>query len=124
MATQGSSSIRAGKAFVEIGAIIAPLEAALRKASLTLKAWGSQVQSMGQRAMLAAGAMAAPVALSSRVYANFSDQMKAVQAVSGATAAEMRMLTDTAEELGRTTSYTTAEVGEAMLNLARSGFRP
>jgi len=122
MATPGS--IRAGKAYVEIGAITAPLEAALRKASMTLKAWGSQVQSIGQRAMLAAGAMAAPVALSSRVYANFSDQMKAVQAVSGATAAEMRMLTNTAEDLGRTTSYTAAQVGEAMLNLARSGFRP
>ncbi|HOA51054.1 MAG TPA: phage tail tape measure protein [Thermogutta sp.] len=122
MATPGS--IRAGKAHVEIGAVIAPLEAALRKASMTLKAWGSQVQSMGQRAMLAAGAMAAPVALSGRVYAGFSDQMKAVQAVSGATAAEMRMLTNTAEDLGRTTSYTAAQVGEAMLNLARSGFRP
>jgi TP901 family phage tail tape measure protein len=122
MATPGS--IRAGKAFVEIGAITAPLEAALRRASLTLKAWGDQVQAMGQRALLAAGAMAAPVALAGRVYAGFSDQMKALQAVSGATAAEMRRLTNTAEDLGRTTSYTAAQVGEAMLNLARSGFRP
>jgi len=158
-----ASGIRAGRAFVEIGASIAPLQRALDQAMARMELWeaklqainqataavpritgfkkftralkesitqataklrelGSNMQALGQRALVSAGVMAAPLAFATRTYMGFSDQMKAVQAVTGATEAQFNMLNETAKELGRTTSYSAAEVAAGMLNLARAGF--
>ncbi|MDO5567118.1 MAG: phage tail tape measure protein, partial [Planctomycetia bacterium] len=50
--------------------------------------------------------------------------MRAVSAVTGATETEFESLTEKAKLLGRTTSYTAAQVAGAMLELGRAGFDP
>jgi len=48
--------------------------------------------------------------------------MLSVKAVTGATGKEFDLLTEKAKFLGRTTSFTAAQVGSAMLELGRAGF--
>ena len=56
------------------------------------------------------------------VFTEFEFVMAKVNAVSGATELEFKALTATAEELGRTTFFTAAQVGELMLNFSKLGF--
>lgn len=56
-----------------------------------------------------------------RDYADFSDSMLKVKAVSGATKEELSALTKQAEELGGTTRYTANEVAAEMYQLAAVG---
>ena len=55
-------------------------------------------------------------------YATYDDQMRKVAAVSGATGAEWDKLRNKARELGKGTRYSATEAGQAMENLARSGW--
>jgi len=56
------------------------------------------------------------------VFTEFEFVMAKVNAVSGATEREFVALNETAEELGRTTFFTAAQVGELMLNFSKLGF--
>ena len=56
------------------------------------------------------------------VFTEFEFVMAKVNAVSGATEQEFAALNETAEELGRTTFFTAAQVGELMLNFSKLGF--
>ena len=56
------------------------------------------------------------------VFTEFEFVMAKVNAVSGATESEFAALNKTAEELGRTTFFTAAQVGELMLNFSKLGF--
>src|SRR5690625_2409140 len=53
---------------------------------------------------------------------SFYYQMSEVQAISGATADEIKVLTDQSKELGRETMFTAQQAAEAQANLARAGF--
>jgi TP901 family phage tail tape measure protein len=55
-------------------------------------------------------------------FAEFEFVMAKVQAVSGATDSEFKQLTESAEELGRTTFFTAAQVGELQLAFSKLGF--
>jgi len=68
--------------------------------------------------------MAAPLAFAAKTFSDFDDQMRAVKAVTDATAEAFAQLTEQAKELGRTTSFTAAQVAAAMLSLGRAGFIP
>jgi TP901 family phage tail tape measure protein len=114
--------IRAGKAFVEVFADSTKLVRGLRAAERQVKAFGRKVQDIG-KSMMQLGAMAAiPLAIASRTFAGFDDQMRAVQGVLGATGDEFAALTEQAKLLGRTTSFTAGQVAAGMLELARAGF--
>lgn len=52
----------------------------------------------------------------------FQAQMSEVGAISGATAEEMKELTDQSKDLGRQTKFTAQEAAESQANLARAGF--
>ena len=119
--TQG---IRAGRAFVELFADDSKLVRGLRRAEKRLKAFGDRIGRLGRRLARLGALAAAPLAISTKVFAGFDDQMRAVQAVIGATDAEFQRLTDTAKRLGRTTSYTAAQVAGAVLELGRAGLAP
>lgn len=54
--------------------------------------------------------------------ADFETSMSRVGALSNANAAEMRMLSDTARELGATTVFSASQAGEGMEYLAMAGF--
>jgi TP901 family phage tail tape measure protein len=51
----------------------------------------------------------------------FETQMARVQAISGATGEALKQLSDTAEEMGRTTSFTAVEAAQGLELLARAG---
>lgn len=117
-----ASGVKAGRAYVEITLNSASLQKGLKKAQEELRSFGSSVTSVGKQMLMFSGAMAAPFALATKSFANFDDAMRMVKAVSGATNDEFKMLTDTAEKLGRETSYTAKEVADAMAALGRMGF--
>lgn len=119
-----AQGIRAGRAFVEIFADDARLVKGLTAASRKLKAWGDRMTAVGKKMLLGAGTAALPVAFATQTFMGFEDQMKAVAGVTGATGGQFDLLNEKAKELGRTTSFTAAEVAAGMLNLARSGFAP
>jgi len=117
-----TQSIRAGRAFVELFADDSKLVRGLRRAERRIKAFGKHISSMGRRLTALGTAVAMPVALATRVFAGFDDQMRAVQAILGATGEQFDLLNAKAKKLGRTTSYTAAQVAGAMLELGRAGF--
>lgn len=114
-----AQGIRAGRAYVELGASMDKLNRDLTQAQQRLNAWSSGARS----AMISAFAIATPVALATKTLAEFDDQMRLVQAVTGATGAQFEKLTEQAKELGRTTSWTAAEAAQGMISLGRAGFK-
>ncbi len=57
-----------------------------------------------------------------RILEEFEQQMANVKAVTGATDVEFRLLTESAKELGRTSLFTSSEVGQLQEELAKLGF--
>ena len=66
--------------------------------------------------------MAAPMAMATKVFASFDDQMRETQAVTGATGEAFERMTEQAKFLGRTTSFTARQVASATTELGRAGF--
>ncbi|MEA1951480.1 MAG: phage tail tape measure protein, partial [Planctomycetota bacterium] len=121
MASQ--SGIKAGAAYVELF-LKDKLSRGLQRASGRLKSWGASMQSMGTRMIAVSAAMALPLSLVTRSFADFDDQMRTVKAVTGATGKDFDMLTAKAKLLGRTTSYTASQVAAGMVEAGRAGFDP
>lgn len=119
-----SRAIRAGRAFVELFADDSKLVRGLRGASRRLKRWGSQVRAFGAKLAGFSAAALAPVAIATKIFASFGDQMAKVKAITGASGADFEKLNDKAKELGRTTSFTASQVAGAMVELGRAGFKP
>ena len=117
-------SIRAGRAFVELYADQSKLVRGLRKAEGELRAFGARAQRIGRDMMMAAGAMAVPMALATKTFVSFEDEMAKVKALSGAVGKTFEKLTDQAKELGRTTTFTATQVAAGMTSLSRMGFDP
>jgi TP901 family phage tail tape measure protein len=69
-------------------------------------------------------AIAAPIGLAMRQFAQFDDAIRATAAVSGASGAQLQKLNDKARELGATTSFTAVQVANLMTELGRAGFKP
>lgn len=57
-----------------------------------------------------------------KIFSDFEQQMDKVQAITGATAPEMKALSDNAKELGGTTTQTATQVGELQEEFAKLGF--
>jgi TP901 family phage tail tape measure protein len=119
-----AGAIRAGRAFVELNADNTKFTRALRNAENQLNQFGSKLREIGQGMMSVGLVAAAPMALSTKMFASFDDQMRATKAVTNATAAEFEAMTEKAKYLGRTTSYTASQVAGAMTELGRMGFSP
>lgn len=56
-------------------------------------------------------------------FAAFESQMSTVQAISGATAEDMVLLTDKAKYMGATTSFTATQAGQALEYMAMAGWK-
>lgn len=68
-------------------------------------------------------AMGAGVSAAVKVGMDFESQMSKVQAISGATGAEMQMLTDKAKEMGAKTKFSATESGQAFEYMAMAGWK-
>lgn len=57
-----------------------------------------------------------------KLFANFDDTMRKVQAVTKASDSQMKTMTDTAKRLGETTRYSASQAAEALTFLGMAGF--
>ena len=114
-----AQGVRAGRAYVELALSSNKLDAGLDAARSKINAFASATKT----AMASAFAISAPVALAVRAFADFDDQMRLVQGATQATGDEFAALTETAKELGRTTSWTASQVAQGMTSLGRAGFQ-
>lgn len=119
-----SGNVRAGRAFVELMLDQTKLERGLKSAQAKLRNFGNSMMGVGKNMVTVATLAAAPLAYSTKTFADFDDEMRMVKAVTGATEQQFKSLTEVAEELGRTTSFTAKQVAEGMTALGRMGFSP
>lgn len=70
-----ASSVRAGRAYVEIGTRLGPLQAGLRSAQAQLAAFGSSVRRIGAGITAAGAVAAAPLAASVAIFARQGDEI-------------------------------------------------
>lgn len=119
-----SGNVRAGRAFVELMLDQTKLERGLKTAQAKLRNFGNSMTSVGKNLVTVATLAAAPLAYSTKTFADFDDEMRMVKAVTGATEQQFKSLTAVAEELGRTTSFTAKQEAEGMTALGRMGLSP
>ena len=117
-------SIRAGAAYVEVTAETSKLQRNLTSAQAQLQSFGKTCTAVGKDLLMLSGAMAVPLVMAAKSFAGFDDSMRLVQAVTQATNDDFKVLTTTAQQLGRETSYTAQQVADAMVSLGRMGFAP
>lgn len=118
------ADVMAGRAYVSLYVKQDALSRGLQEARQRLNSLGSEMMSIGTRMASLGTTLAAPFAFATKTFAGFDDQMRLVGAVAGASATELQAMTEVAEELGRTTSFTAAQVAALMAELGRGGFNP
>ena len=92
-----SGNVRAGRAFVELMLDQTRLERGLKAAQSKLKSFGASVMSMGTQMLAIAALAGAPLAMATKTFSDFDDQMRTARSVSGATATEFRSMTEILE---------------------------
>ena len=118
------ADVMAGRAYVSLYAKRDALTRGLQAARADINKFGSDMIRMGAQVVAATAAIVAPVAFATKTFADFDDAMRAVGAVSQATTAELKSMTDVAKMLGATTSFTAVQVAQLMTELGRAGFKP
>jgi TP901 family phage tail tape measure protein len=87
---------------------------------------GRSISGVGVKMAAMGAAVGAPLGLAIKQFASFDDAIRATAAVTGNLgpdgAAAMSMLTESARQLGATTSFTATEVANLMTELGRAGF--
>jgi TP901 family phage tail tape measure protein len=116
------SDIRAGRAYVELYLKNSALMKGLASIRQQAQAISDEFMKMGATLTKVGVAMSIPIALATKRFADFDDQMRTVKAVSQSSEAEFQKLTATAKNLGSTTSFTAVQVAEMMTELGRAGF--
>ncbi len=116
-----AQGIRAGKAFVEIGALD-KTALVLSRVEKRLLAFSARVGEIGRSAISKALVALVPAGLGAKTFAGFDDAMRKVEARSSGTARQMALLREQAKRLGRETSFTAAQVAELQAKLAQKGF--
>jgi hypothetical protein len=111
---RGSREIRAGRAYVELG-VRDKLRAGLLAAQRKLQAFGSSVRRYGTVMTAAGGAILAPIAAASKLYANVGDQLEKLAARSGIGVNALSELGFAAEQSGSSLD----ELGGAVLRMNR-----
>lgn len=119
-----NANIRAGRAYVEVTAETSKLRQNLVAAEAQLKDFGKACQGLGRDMMALGGTLSLPFVLAEKSFAGFDDKMRLVQAVTSATGDTFEELTETAQRLGRETSFTAQQVADGMIGLGRMGFNP
>lgn len=108
-----------------VAANIKGLEASLGKANKSITSFASNAARVGSTLTFGITAPLAALGKSALdTFVNFEAGMAKVQAVTGATAEEFKLLEQNARDLGKTTRFTAQEFADLQLVLGRKGFNP
>jgi TP901 family phage tail tape measure protein len=118
----GLNSILAGAAFVKVSMDSAELTNGLKQAQSKLQRFVAGVRQYGDKVTFVATMMQFPFKAAVDAFSEFNLKMRQVKAITSATADAMDELAAHARHLGRTTSFTTSQVSDAMVALGRLGF--
>lgn len=118
----GLNSILAGAAFVKVSMDSAELTNGLKQAQSKLQRFVAGVRQYGDKVTFVATMMQYPFKAAVDTFSEFDLKMRSVKAITSATADAMDELAAHARHLGRTTSFTTSQVSDAMVALGRLGF--
>lgn len=116
-----AGGIRAGRAFVEIGADLSALQKGLGNALNRVKAFGASIKSTGQQLIGVGLAAAAPFGLAVKTYATYEDSLLSLQAAANPTAEELVKIKSAIMEISASTGSGPAEVANAMGELLKAG---
>ncbi len=108
---------------IAFGADLRGFEKAMKKAQRNIKRFGDSMQRTGKN--LTRNITLPVIALGSvavKTFMSFEQSMLKVKAVSGATDAEFKTLTETAKKLGASTMFTASQVADLQFELAKLGF--
>lgn len=117
----GAGQIRAGAAFVEIGAQTTKFFNAMRAVEARVRGLGDNLARAGRGALAAGAVLGAPLAAAVPLFAGFEQGMARVRALTGATGTDFAALTDRARALGASTVYTATQAAQAMSVFALAG---
>ena len=115
-----AGAIRAGRAFIELS-VRDGLARPLARAQARLRAFSAAMAGTGARLVGFSAAVSVPVVSALKVFTSFSDTMLTLKSLIGG-GLNFDTLRQKAKDLGATTSFTAAQVGEAMIALRRGGF--
>lgn len=77
----------------------------------------------GIKSMIAGYLSFTAIKQATKLYADFDDQLKRTQALTGATATETMLLEKQSKELGKTTAFSASQVAQAQGNMAQTGLK-
>ena len=111
---------------VELTADISNFNRRMNEATRSLKDMGAEVRDAGRTIGTTLGgaglAVAGGLGMAIKTAADFESEMSRVAALSGASDKELKTLTETAKELGSTTSFSASEAAQGMQFLAMAGY--
>ncbi|MEM0924772.1 MAG: phage tail tape measure protein [Planctomycetota bacterium] len=116
-----AGAVRAGEAFVEIGARDRT-QKVLRSAEKRLRSFGNTASSIGRGLAGIGTAGGVAIAGATSMLAGFDRQMAQVAAKTGATGSALDQLREKAKVLGSTTAFSASQAAEGMQFLAQAGF--
>lgn len=117
----GAGGVRAGGAFVEIFAKDGAFQAAMRRVETKLRTVGTAMRRVGTSLAVGGGAVAAPMAMALRQFAAFDDVLRATQASTGQSAAEMDRLRTAALAMSKELGMAPTEVAAGFMELLKAG---
>jgi TP901 family phage tail tape measure protein len=115
--------VRAGAAYVELTTRDAQLVRGLQRAAKRLNSFAASARTVGMQLATASGLAAVPLALSTKAFASFEQQMARVKALTNANAEDFGKLESLAKKMGATTVFSASQAAQAMSYFALAGFK-
>jgi TP901 family phage tail tape measure protein len=106
---------------VHIGADVADAERGIRSVTSNLGLIGGAAKAAAVGLLAVGGGVAAGLGVAAKSAADFEKQMSGVQAVSGASRAEMEQLSGLALQLGKDTSFSASQAAQGLGELVKGG---
>src|SRR3954447_26236910 len=117
--------VNAAELMVKIGADTAELKTGMAEADGAVNKFGATASTVGKVGMVALGggitAIVAGLGSSAKVAGDFEQSLSGIQAVSGATSAQMEGIANKALDIGKNTSFSASEGADAIGELAKAG---
>lgn len=116
-----SSGIRAGRAFVELGANLGPLDKGLAAARARLEAFGANLRSIGTQLSLSGAGLLAPFAAATKSFATFQQNVADLRAALNPAPGIMDKVSEAALRISRQTGLAPAKIVLAFTELIKAG---